>query len=85
MFYDRAKIHVKAGDGGMASFLPAGKICAGGRTQRRRRRPGRQHLFKADHNLHTLLDFKMKQHYKATRGSHGQGGNRPEPPGMIWS
>ena len=32
--------------------------------------------FIADHNLHTLLDFKMKQHYKAPKGENGQSSNK---------
>ena len=77
MFYDRAKIHVKAGDGGngVVSFRREKYVPEGGPNGGDGGRGGNIYL-EADHNLHTLLDFKMRQHYIADRGSHGQGGNK---------
>lgn len=82
MFYDRAKIHVKAGDGGngVVSFRREKYVPEGGPNGGDGGRGGSIYL-EADHNLHTLLDFKMKQHYKAGRGGHGQGGNKTGPAG----
>ncbi|HPN73152.1 MAG TPA: GTPase ObgE [Candidatus Omnitrophota bacterium] len=72
MLIDQAKIYVEGGGGGKGcrSFfkdifhrkgIPDGG--PGGR--------GGDVVFKADQNLHTLLDFRYNQHYKAERGGHG--------------
>ncbi len=77
MFYDRAKIHLKAGDGGngVVSFRREKYVPEGGPNGGDGGRGGSIYL-EADHNLHTLLDFRLRQHYKAVRGSHGQGANK---------
>lgn len=72
MLIDQAKIYVEGGGGGKGcrSFfkdifhrkgVPDGG--PGG--------SGGDVVFQADPNLHTLLDFRYNQHYKAGRGAHG--------------
>lgn len=74
MFYDRAKIYVKGGDGGNGivafrreKYIPEGGPCGGDGGR------GGNVIMIADEGLRTLVDFKYKQHYKAGRGEHGQG------------
>ncbi len=77
MFYDRAKIYLKAGDGGngIVSFRREKYVPEGGPNGGDGGRGGSVYLV-ADHNLSTLLDFKMRQHYKAPRGENGQSSNK---------
>ena len=77
MFYDRAKICVKAGDGGngLVSFRREKFVPEGGPNGGDGGRGGSVFIV-ADHNLRTLLDFKMKQHYKAPKGANGQNSNK---------
>ncbi len=77
MFIDKAKIYVKAGDGGNGcvaflreKFVPMGGPAGGDGGK------GGDIIIVADKNLQTLMDFKYKRHYKAERGFHGQGGNK---------
>ncbi|NLJ72984.1 MAG: GTPase ObgE, partial [Syntrophomonadaceae bacterium] len=76
MFIDYAKINVKAGDGGNGivafrreKYVPMGGP-AGGDGGR-----GGDIIFIADEGLNTLMDFRYQKHFKAKRGSHGQGKN----------
>ena len=77
MFYDRAKVYLKAGDGGngLVSFRREKFVPEGGPNGGDGGRGGSVYLV-ADHNLRTLLDFKMKQHYKAPKGENGQNSNK---------
>ncbi|WP_297890142.1 GTPase ObgE [Sulfurihydrogenibium sp.] len=77
MFIDKAKIYVKAGDGGNGcvafhreKFVPMGGPSGGDGGK------GGDVIIVADSHLQTLMDFKYKRHYKAERGHHGQGGNK---------
>ncbi len=84
MFVDRVKIYVKAGSGG--------KGCASFRHKRRKRikvpdggggGDGGDVVIRADPNLKSLLDFRYRQHFKAssggTGGSNDKKGKNGEP------
>jgi len=84
VFVDTAKIYVKAGDGGDGCSsryrdkynrrgIPDGG--PGGR--------GGDVLIKVNENIHTLLDFQYRQHFKAASGANGSSNNRPEPYSRI--
>jgi GTP-binding protein len=73
-FVDRAKFHVKAGDGGNGcvsfrreKYVPKGGPNGGdGGT-------GGDVLIRASRHLHSLIDFRSRSHFKGERGKHGQG------------
>ncbi len=72
MFVDRAKIYVKAGNGGNGceSFY----FKRGMRFRRRNGGDGGRGgdvIIRSDDNIATLLDFRYRQHYKAGSGKHG--------------
>lgn len=76
MFYDQAKIFVKAGDGGAGavSFRREKYVPLGGPNGGDGGRGGNI-ILEADEGLRTLVDFRYKRHYKADRGAHGEGKN----------
>lgn len=77
MFIDYAKITLKAGSGGSGcvSFRRE-KFVAKGGPDGGDGGSGGSIRFRADRNLHTLIDFKYKKLYKAKRGEHGKGANK---------
>jgi GTP-binding protein len=77
MFLDYAKIYIKSGDGGNGcisfrreKYVPKGGPNGGDGGK------GGDIIFKASSQLSTLIDFKYKAHYKAGKGTHGQGGDK---------
>ncbi len=76
MFIDRAKIHVKAGDGGdgMSSFRREKFVPKGGPSGGDGGRGGDIVLI-VDSSLNTLIDFRYKRKFKADSGDKGQTSN----------
>ena len=94
MFYDEARIHVRAGDGGdgcvafrREKFVPFGGPAGGDGGS------GGDVVLYVDTHLNTLHRFSKKRHFRAANGVHGQGKNRhgasgsatriPVPPGTV--
>ncbi len=72
MFYDHTKIYVKAGDGGDGSihfrrekFVPYGGPDGGDGGR------GGSIYMEATSNLNTLIDYRYRQHFKASSGEAG--------------
>ena len=77
MFFDEAKIHVKAGDGGNGvvafrreKYVPRGGPSGGNGGG------GGDVILEVDPQLNTLVHFQNKIHFKAGRGAHGKGKNQ---------
>ncbi len=77
MFIDRAKIYVKAGDGGrgIVSFRREKHVPRGGPDGGNGGRGGNV-LLQADSHLTTLMDYHYKRHYKAEKGQPGGSSNK---------
>jgi len=77
MFIDRAKIYVKAGDGGrgIVSFRREKHVPRGGPDGGNGGRGGNVVLH-ADSHLTTLMDYHYKRHYKAEKGQPGGSANK---------
>src|SRR6478609_5595430 len=76
MFVDQVKVYVKGGDGGngMVAFrrekyVPLGGPAGGDGGN------GASVVFEVEEGLRTLMDFRYKRHFKATRGEHGMSKN----------
>lgn len=77
MFVDKAKIKIKAGNGGDGAVaFHREKFVAAGGPDGGDGGKGGDIVFKVDDNLSTLADFKYKRKYKAESGMNGQGGKR---------
>ena len=76
MFTDRAKIYIKAGNGGngCVSFHREKYVASGGPDGGDGGRGGSV-IFVADSNLSTLMDFKYKRKYVAKDGEQGRAAN----------
>jgi len=77
MFFDEAKIHVKAGDGGDGAvafrrekYVPRGGPSGGNGGD------GGDVVLIVDPQLNTLVHFQKQVHFKAGRGGHGKGKNQ---------
>ena len=86
MFVDKAKIKIKAGDGGdgAVSFHREKYVAAGGPDGGDGGKGG-DIVFVVDDNFSTLEDFRYKRKYIAQRGENGASGNRTgkNAPDMI--
>ncbi|MGM0680664.1 MAG: GTPase ObgE [Thermodesulfobacteriota bacterium] len=73
-FVDEAKFFVKAGDGGngCVSFRREKYVPKGGPDGGDGGRGG-DVIIEASSRLYSLLDFRYRSHFKAKKGSHGQG------------
>ena len=76
-FIDTAEVHIKAGDGGVGcvsfrreKFVPKGGPDGGDGGK------GGDVVFRASRHLSTLLDFRYKRIYEASRGAHGLGARK---------
>jgi len=94
MFYDHARIYVKAGSGGngVVSFRKEKYVPRGGPNGGTGGRGGNVVLY-VDPGLNTLFHLQHNVHHRADRGEHGGGANRtgasgpdlrlPVPPGTL--
>jgi GTP-binding protein len=75
-FVDEARIFVKGGNGGKGceSFYQD-KLTRYPRPDGGDGGKGGDVTFLADKNIHTLLDYRFKQHYEGGRGGHGSSKN----------
>lgn len=73
-FVDEAKFFVKAGDGGdgCVSFRREKYVPKGGPNGGDGGRGGSVFI-RATKKMHSLIDFRYRSHFKAERGTHGQG------------
>ena len=76
-FIDEAKIFLKAGDGGngVVSFRREKYIEFGGPDGGDGGNGG-SIIFKVIENSNTLIDFRFKQHFRASKGQNGHGANK---------
>lgn len=77
MFFDEAKIYVKAGDGGngVVAFRREAHVPRGGPSGGNGGKGGDVYL-EADPQLNTLLFFHKQVHFRAANGEHGRGKNQ---------
>ncbi len=94
LFFDEARIYVKAGDGGngCVSFRREKFVPLGGPNGGNGGKGGDVYLV-VDPSLNTLVHFRQRVHFKAESGKHGRGKNQhgrsgkdlyiPVPPGTV--
>lgn len=86
MFVDKAKIHIKAGNGGdgAVAFHREKYVASGGPDGGDGGRGGNI-VFQVDDNISTLADFRYKRKYKAQNGENGRGSrcNGKKAPDLI--
>lgn len=77
MFYDRAKIYIRSGDGGdgmigfrREKYVPLGGPSGGDGGK------GGDIIFSVNSHLNSLIRFKRNVHYRADHGKHGNTKNR---------
>ena len=77
MFVDKARITIKAGDGGdgAVAFHREKYVAAGGPDGGDGGKGG-DVIFVADSNLSTLANFRYKRKFEAKKGGNGQGGRK---------
>lgn len=77
MFFDEAKIYVKAGDGGngVVAFRREAHVPRGGPSGGNGGKGGDVYL-EADPQHNTLIQFSQQVHFRAANGSHGRGKNQ---------
>ena len=77
MFFDEARIHVRAGDGGngVVAFRREKYVPLGGPSGGNGGKGGDVNLT-VDPHLNTLINFKKRIHFRARRGDHGRGKNQ---------
>ena len=77
MFIDEARIFVKAGDGGDGcNSLYRDRVNRIGTPDGGPGGDGGNIIFEADSNIHTLLDFQYRQHFKADSGCNGSSNHK---------
>ncbi len=74
MFIDKVRIHVQAGNGGAGcmSFRREAHVPKGG-PDGGDGGAGGNVVVEADAGLSSLIEYRFKHHFKATRGTHGKG------------
>ena len=74
MFTDKVRIFLKAGDGGAGcmSFRREAHVPKGGPDGGDGGKGG-DIVLEADSRVSSLIDYRFKHHFKATRGTHGKG------------
>ncbi len=77
MFYDEARIYLRAGDGGngVVAFRREAHVPRGGPSGGNGGKGGDVYL-EADPQLNTLIAFSKQIHFRAESGSHGRGKNQ---------
>ncbi len=77
MFFDKARIHVNAGNGGngIVAFRREKFVPRGGPAGGNGGRGGHVYLV-ADKDLNTLVTFHRQVHFQAERGGHGGGADK---------
>ncbi|MGC8780193.1 MAG: GTPase ObgE [Anaerolineae bacterium] len=77
MFFDEAKIYVKAGDGGngVVAFRREAHVPRGGPSGGNGGKGGDVYL-EADPQQNTLIQFSQQVHFRAANGAHGRGKNQ---------